>query len=305
MALESGTYISDLVATNPTSSDAKSQGDDHLRFLKSTVKATFPNISGAVTPTHTELNFVDGVTSAIQAQLDAKAPIASPTFTGTPVAPTATAGTSTTQIATTAFVANTSFASALPNQTGNSGKFVTTDGTTASWSTVNAALVYLSTVTASAAATVDIETGFGSTYDDYLIVASGIYASSANTTLLCRLKIGGAYAALYYSYHTNTSSSSAATYNGVAAATQAQIQIGQSDLLSSSSGLTADFCMTLLDVNGASYKGFFTNGRSGYKVTNLNCIGHHADTGVLSGVRLYAGSGNLTGTFKLYGIKKS
>jgi hypothetical protein len=34
-----------------------------------------------------------------------KANIASPTFTGTPLAPTATAGTSTTQIATTAFVA--------------------------------------------------------------------------------------------------------------------------------------------------------------------------------------------------------
>lgn len=34
------------------------------------------------------------------------APLASPTFTGTPAAPTATAGTSTTQLATTAFVAN-------------------------------------------------------------------------------------------------------------------------------------------------------------------------------------------------------
>ena len=36
-----------------------------------------------------------------------KAPLASPTLTGTPTAPTATAGTNTTQIATTAFVQNT------------------------------------------------------------------------------------------------------------------------------------------------------------------------------------------------------
>lgn len=36
--------------------------------------------------------------------LDLKAPLASPTFTGTPTAPTATAGTNTTQVATTAFV---------------------------------------------------------------------------------------------------------------------------------------------------------------------------------------------------------
>lgn len=82
MALESGTYISDLVATNPAASDSRSQGDDHLRLIKSTVKNTFPNVAGAVTPTHTELNFVDGVTSAIQTQLDAKAPSASPTLTG-------------------------------------------------------------------------------------------------------------------------------------------------------------------------------------------------------------------------------
>ena len=73
MALETGTYISSLVATNPVgASDPKSQGDDHLRLIKATILATFPNITGAVTPTHTELNYVDGVTSAIQTQLDAK-----------------------------------------------------------------------------------------------------------------------------------------------------------------------------------------------------------------------------------------
>ncbi len=38
------------------------------------------------------------------ASLAAKVDAASPTFTGTPAAPTATAGTNTTQIATTAFV---------------------------------------------------------------------------------------------------------------------------------------------------------------------------------------------------------
>lgn len=45
------------------------------------------------------------VSSATSTALGFKAPIASPTFTGTPAAPTATAGTNTTQIATTAFVA--------------------------------------------------------------------------------------------------------------------------------------------------------------------------------------------------------
>jgi cytoskeletal protein CcmA (bactofilin family) len=56
MALESATYISDLVTTNPTSSDNVSDGDNHIRLLKSTVKTTFPNITGAVTSTHTAIN---------------------------------------------------------------------------------------------------------------------------------------------------------------------------------------------------------------------------------------------------------
>jgi len=41
------------------------------------------NILDGATLTVTELNYVDGVTSAIQTQLDAKAPLANPTFTGT------------------------------------------------------------------------------------------------------------------------------------------------------------------------------------------------------------------------------
>jgi hypothetical protein len=54
-----------------------------------------------VTPT--VMGYVDP-TSSIQAQLNNKAPLASPALTGTPTAPTATSGTNTTQLATTAFV---------------------------------------------------------------------------------------------------------------------------------------------------------------------------------------------------------
>ena len=45
------------------------------------------NILDGVTATTAELNYVDGVTSAIQAQIDAKAPIANPTFTGSFTSP--------------------------------------------------------------------------------------------------------------------------------------------------------------------------------------------------------------------------
>ena len=74
MALEdlTGTkYIDDLNASNPAAGDNVSEGDDHIRGIKNVLKVTLPNVTGAVTPTHTELNYVDGVTSAIQTQLNA------------------------------------------------------------------------------------------------------------------------------------------------------------------------------------------------------------------------------------------
>ena len=63
MALENTTYINGLVATNPTGTDPKSQGDDHIRLVKSAIKNTFSGVTGEVTATHTELNILDGVTS--------------------------------------------------------------------------------------------------------------------------------------------------------------------------------------------------------------------------------------------------
>ena len=66
---------------------------------------------------NTEFGYLNGVTSNIQTQLTSldtlKAPLASPTFTGTVSAPTPTAGDSSTKVATTAFVTN---AVALENE---------------------------------------------------------------------------------------------------------------------------------------------------------------------------------------------
>lgn len=116
MTVETAAFISQLDATYPASGDAKSEGDNHLRLIKTAVKGSFPNLTAlAVTATSAELNYVAGVTSAIQTQLNAeaatrlasdalKADLASPALTGTPTAPTAASTTSTTQIATTAMV---------------------------------------------------------------------------------------------------------------------------------------------------------------------------------------------------------
>jgi len=84
-------------------------------------------------------NFDISDVNTLQATLDAKAPLASPALTGVPTAPTATAGTSTTQIATTAYVlenkgvdlvASTTTGAAQTVDFSNDYQIVTTDPVT-------------------------------------------------------------------------------------------------------------------------------------------------------------------------------
>lgn len=48
MAVESATYVSDLVITNPLGGDSVAQGDEHLRLLKTVLKNTFAGLTGKI-----------------------------------------------------------------------------------------------------------------------------------------------------------------------------------------------------------------------------------------------------------------
>lgn len=141
-------------ARTPTShaSSHGSGGSDAITIAPSQVTGTAvvdsdSRLTDARTPTahaasHTaggsdEITVAQSQVTNLSTDLSAKAPLASPTFTGTPAAPTAAQGTNTTQLATTAYV-QTELANvdALPSQTGNSGKYLTTDGSTASWAEI-------------------------------------------------------------------------------------------------------------------------------------------------------------------------
>ena len=122
-----GTFVGALTGNASTATSTAT-----LTGLTSTVAEL--NILDGVTATTAELNFVDGVTSAIQTQFTAKANLASPALTGTPTAPTATAGTNTTQLATTAFVQTALGGAASYTLLGT---IATTSGTTQTLSGLN------------------------------------------------------------------------------------------------------------------------------------------------------------------------
>lgn len=104
MTIESAAYIHQLNAAYPSATDQRSEGDDHIRLVKTAVKGSFPALGGPVLVSETVLNNLAGLSSNIVTQLAAKAPIASPGLTGTPTATTAGATDNSTRIATTAFV---------------------------------------------------------------------------------------------------------------------------------------------------------------------------------------------------------
>jgi hypothetical protein len=141
MAVDPATTIPAFDTTLPTSSEFVSEGDDNIRMLKTVLKTTFPNLGGAWNASQTEANYIVGVTSSIQIQLNAKGAWAGQIWTGTHdytgatiTVPTVAQSDNSTNAASTAYVTAKAFAATLPVQTGNSGKYVKTDGTTASWS---------------------------------------------------------------------------------------------------------------------------------------------------------------------------
>ena len=180
-------------------------------------------------------------------------------------------------------------------------------------SAVTGSLVYLSTITASASATVDIETTFDSTYDAYLITASGVRPVDDNVALNCRLKVAGAYVTgASYRYFSSNNNSGSATFvsASVSSGDTKMVMCGGQD--SGSTYAVLDFDMRLNHPSSTTlYQQLFWNGavtRNTSEVGEVKGVGIHQNASAitLTGVRFYYDTGNVSvGTFRLYGIKNS
>ena len=73
MAIETATWLSDLDPANPKGVDQRSTADDHVRLCKKVWVNSFPNINAEVSASAGVLNFLVGVTSNIQTQIDTEA----------------------------------------------------------------------------------------------------------------------------------------------------------------------------------------------------------------------------------------
>ena len=67
MALESVTHISDLNASNPTIGDGLTEGDDHIRNIKTALKTDLPNINGVVSASDEDLSACENFEETISA----------------------------------------------------------------------------------------------------------------------------------------------------------------------------------------------------------------------------------------------
>jgi hypothetical protein len=122
---------------------------DGTTAIKPNLTANQWQVGGtAITATGAEINYVDGVTSAIQTQLDAK--VSNVTHTGDVTGSTAlTIAVDAVDIAMLSATGTASSSTylrgdnawstvdALPSQSGHAGKYLTTDASSASWATLD------------------------------------------------------------------------------------------------------------------------------------------------------------------------
>ena len=195
--------------------------------------------------------------------------------------------------------------------TGEAGgtKFLREDGDgTSSWQAAGGGWVELQSVTASSSATVDLETGIGSTYDEYMIKCSKVIPATDATALHCLLKVGGSYVATGYRYHTTNSDDAAATSKGVVSGSDSQIIIHPNQ----GNGATENSNTTLYfsSPDATSLKHIYWQGGTRMS-TDVNAIGsgnglYAAGSAAQTGVRFLMSSGNIaSGIFTLYGLTKA
>jgi len=194
---------------------------------------------------------------------------------------------------------------------GTNGNVLTSNGTswTSSAPAGGGSWVYLSTVTASSSATVDITNTINSTYDTYFIVASNIVPSSNNVSLFARFYMSGDYQEDGYRVALTYNNDQQTDYQRITATNQNKIRVGLD--LSNNVARTYEFVMrisqpSLTTTNKTVYIQGGSVQESGYAQWVQGVGVNTSYTSALSRIRFFMDSGNITsGVFRLYGVKNN
>lgn len=196
----------------------------------------------------------------------------------------------------------------LPSETGQSGKFLTTDGTNLSWAEAGGGFKLLNTYSASSASSVVID-DFNYQYDDYMIVITKYTTLNLNDDLLAQVYIDGTkITATEYSYTSTRINGS--SYGGYATggADSWKILDISSSTPESNNNNYGSLSMSILGANDPSTKAtFLLQGTEMYSNTTYlyNSAGNlKTNAGIITGIEFYASGGsNITAEFKIYGMK--
>lgn len=194
---------------------------------------------------------------------------------------------------------------------GTSGQLLQSNGASApTWATPSSgALVYLSTVTASAVASVNMETTFDSTYETYLIVANNVKVSLDGYSVDIRMKINGSYdTGANYKWHLSYSGSDAVTYAGSNDNAGTSVRILQQ--LGNAASKSGAFSLYVNSPSGTTFQKsvYYTGVSIDQDGDTQTCTGAGTNSGTqaLTGIQFKSTStSTISGTFRLYGIVKS
>ena len=189
----------------------------------------------------------------------------------------------------------------VPSLTGNSGKFLTTDGTGTSWGAVVIGLNFIQEVTASNDASV-ILSGFSDAYDTYQIELVDIYGGNS-AVLRARIYNNGSEITAGYNSSVERRSVSSSTFSAQGYSSDNSLAL-TADSIGGSSGSKMGLSMRVFNQD-AGEKAFTSHGIAHYGGSvNCQAIGANFAQGELTAMKFFLSTGNIYGTFRLYGIAK-
>lgn len=175
--------------------------------------------------------------------------------------------------------------------------------------TQGSSLTLIQSQVASGAATVDFTTGITSTYDEFVVTLTNVVPQTDNTSLYMRVSVDGGsnyLATAEYAYAINQVTTGAANS---AAGSTGTAQFLVSSGLGTGTGEVLNGELRLHNLaNATVYKGAFGSGHI-YDQTpehftwTAGCT--FKTTSAVNAIRFLMSSGNISGTFTLYGVRKA